>query len=853
MNRRLHTATGLAAAIVLLVLATAAVARPDESRPTATPTSATTYPTGQLTTQRAPATSAPTLAASYPTPGIGLPAWGDAQWVRPDTYETIQLADLDGDGLADLFGRLSTGLEAHQFHTDIGQWIPMTILGNAPFSDPIEPKVGWQPPYYFQTIQTADLDGDGVDEVFGRGRQGLEVYRLAPGDYTDEWTWCTLADAGPFPDAEGWANDSTYWGTIQALDLDGDGVRNEVMGRSEHGVVVYRFTGTASCESNTSADVTTPQWTRVTVLPHFTDLGGWGPGGQNSTGTIQAADLDGDGQDEIFGRSTTGVVAYDYDASSWTLLPKLTAMADSPGEWGYLSQYSTIQSANFDGKPGAEIFGRAYDGIHVYRFDVESRQWNELASLTGDFRGHEGHDWGSSASYYGTIQAADINGDGKDEVLGRGATGMHVWTLTSKNTWKQMSESGPFANQYGWNNDASLWQTIQLANIDALAPLNSGGKKGPGAELVARGPTGVQTYRWNDVNNVWTSPSAVFPNYSTGALKLAYQAVNAALGTDGGVTNPTFDIRATYVSATAATLNGYIGQIQSLAYPYNIPEKAWIEVTTQLEAELTDAYHAATYFSGLEELVNAMDIDKLADDSATELSIGKHHQVGADLLIMFAGIVDAVLNLEGVGEVFSASAAVGSLISTSASSTFSFYSDGTNRHYEAAWQDVESKTSDMINQAAGGVANLQQAVAVDYGLLWAVGAMVDTRLWALPDKAPMLAEASRGYTLWVYQTILNTKSKIGTDVRKDKSYWCYTEFGDETCYKLEVTDANNADVEKKLFTPPSASCKEDAFVSDCNLGENPAYVFQALYGWEVECTVYAANCHAIGYWQPPQN
>jgi len=54
-----------------------------------------------------------------------FPLWGDGGgWDQPQYYSTIQLADIDGDGRADLLARGPGGIIAYVFDTSVGQWEP---------------------------------------------------------------------------------------------------------------------------------------------------------------------------------------------------------------------------------------------------------------------------------------------------------------------------------------------------------------------------------------------------------------------------------------------------------------------------------------------------------------------------------------------------------------------------------------------------------------------------------------------------------------------------------------------------------------------------------------------------------
>lgn len=58
-------------------------------------------------------------------PTFTVPAWGDGGgWTDPSQYSTIQLADVNGDGRDELLGRNDQGLEVFHFDTATGQWRP---------------------------------------------------------------------------------------------------------------------------------------------------------------------------------------------------------------------------------------------------------------------------------------------------------------------------------------------------------------------------------------------------------------------------------------------------------------------------------------------------------------------------------------------------------------------------------------------------------------------------------------------------------------------------------------------------------------------------------------------------------
>ena len=118
------------------------------------------------------------------------------------------------------------------------------------------------------------------------------------------------------------------------------------------------------------------------AVPSWTDAGGWSDPSQYST--IQLADFNGDGRDELLGRSDAGLEIYRFDTTlgQWRpqvdasgvpqLLSEFTSFLPSsesnPANPNQAKFYSTIQAADIDGQPGEEILARFQDGMHVYQY-----------------------------------------------------------------------------------------------------------------------------------------------------------------------------------------------------------------------------------------------------------------------------------------------------------------------------------------------------------------------------------------------------------------------------------------------------------------------------------------------------
>ena len=66
-------------------------------------------------------------------PTFAVPTWTDAGgWTDPSQYSTIQLADVNGDGKDELLGRSDAGLQIWRFDTSVGQWRPQVDANAVP-------------------------------------------------------------------------------------------------------------------------------------------------------------------------------------------------------------------------------------------------------------------------------------------------------------------------------------------------------------------------------------------------------------------------------------------------------------------------------------------------------------------------------------------------------------------------------------------------------------------------------------------------------------------------------------------------------------------------------------------------
>lgn len=760
---------------------------------------------------------APGATAAYATPGLALPAWADTLWGPAEYGTTIQTGDLDGDGLGDLVGRGPYGLEVNTFDGDFGQWTQVGVENAAPFTD----AEGWNRAQYYGTIRIADVDGDGRAEAMGRGAAGVEVFDL-DAIYNDQTgitdhMWVRGTTVAAFTEA--WWSDAEYYSTIQTADLDGDGDA-EILGRGRDGVEAWGI------------DPATGSWSELPLLTGLSDTNGYLPAQYSST--FQTADVDGDGRDEMLIRSPKGVGVEVYSLSSdgegWDQRATAPHFIDA-GVWSHVSSYSTIQAADLDGDGRDDVFGRAGGGIVAYGYDP-SDGWTALTALTGDFVETSTEPWASSAALYSTIQAADIDGDGQAEILGRGTHGMHVWALTnSGKKWKPLARSGPFADDTGWSR-ALAYPTIQTADIDGFAPLQKSGVLTEArSELIGRGPTGVQTYRWDPQKQTWVSPSAVFADWSSPSAGASYQAYTDVNQELGGSENDDFDLRSYYADAETGQLNSWKTTIEQMSVPRGIPLAVWTAVTTQLVDELNAVIHVREWYDAIRQNIQTLYEGRSMDPTADLLSYDKRRdtELAGSIFNVFGGMIHALAAAtgpEGNG--------VGAAIASVISAGVDFGTSEVLNSFEAAYLDVNGLLEVSFQGALDGEVAARTAAATDLGLLMAVDDLIANGVWLpAPAVGEGLAAALKVYSVWVWQLLTPHIWKTGS--WSDSHQYC----DDRGCWNLVRDNILHTGIEKKirdqLFGHTDATCRSGWDPATCHLGQSREAVFTGLDGWNIPC------------------
>lgn len=273
-------------------------------------------------------------------------------WTASQYYRTIRFPDVNGDGRADVCGRGSDGIYCGTSNGVNGFSSP--TLWSAAFSD----GNGWAEASHYETLRFVDIDGDGDDDVCGRGGDGIycaENRTHAGFDTPSRWT-AQFADP--------WWRDPQYYQTIQFADINGDGMA-DVCGRGSAGLYCGVSYGTSSSGGYRFSPMSTA------TLAYFTDAAGWGQA--NRYRTIRLVDVNGDGTADVCGRGTSGVycaTARTYAqgfVTGWaTLFNTPSLWVENFGDnfgWGASEAlWGTVQPANMRWNGGDEICGRGDAG-----------------------------------------------------------------------------------------------------------------------------------------------------------------------------------------------------------------------------------------------------------------------------------------------------------------------------------------------------------------------------------------------------------------------------------------------------------------------------------------------------------
>jgi len=145
-----------------------------------------------------------------------------SSWAAADHYSTIRFADVDNDGRDDVCGRGDAGIYCAK---STGTSFGTPTLWSTAFRN----TDGGDQAQYYKTLSFKDIDNDGRADLCGRGVLGHYCGTSNGGSFNS-----LVLVAGDFSDTNGW-NQAKYYETIDLADVNGDGYLG-ICGRGAFGV-----------------------------------------------------------------------------------------------------------------------------------------------------------------------------------------------------------------------------------------------------------------------------------------------------------------------------------------------------------------------------------------------------------------------------------------------------------------------------------------------------------------------------------------------------------------------------------------------------------------------------------------
>lgn len=120
------------------------------------------------------------------------PAWSDdSGWGDYDNYSTLRFADIDADGDADVCGRANAGIRCYPW---TGAGFGEQAIEGPELSD----DSGWSNVRFYSTIRLADVDGDGAADLCARAAAGLRCWPSQGDAFGEPWIGPAWSDDAGF-------------------------------------------------------------------------------------------------------------------------------------------------------------------------------------------------------------------------------------------------------------------------------------------------------------------------------------------------------------------------------------------------------------------------------------------------------------------------------------------------------------------------------------------------------------------------------------------------------------------------------------------------------------------------------
>lgn len=166
----------------------------------------------------------------------------------------------------------------------------------------------------------------------------------------------------------------------------------------------------------------------ITYIADWSTANGWRASEYQSTVMIGRLEGNAGGLD-ICARGVAGVLCYVYVGAGLPMvaLPAITAFSDGNG-WRAPEYYSTLAMADVNGDGRMDVCGRGSAGVWCAVYDHLYRRFRPATLWTGSdaaTRQFADADGWNSDRYYTSLRFGDVNGDAVSDVCGRGTDGVY--------------------------------------------------------------------------------------------------------------------------------------------------------------------------------------------------------------------------------------------------------------------------------------------------------------------------------------------------------------------------------------------------------------------------------------------
>ena len=298
----------------------------------------------------------------------------------------------------------------------------------------------------------ADVNGDGFSDIVGFGQAGVLVsFGSASGTFTG--TELVLANFGH---ASGWTSDNQFHREL--ADVNGDG-RADIIGFGSSGV----FVAFGKADGGFSD--------ALFSIANFGTSQGWATqdGFARTVG-----DVNGDGKADLIGFGYAGAVV-SLGNGDGTFKTAAVAIANFGVAQGWASDnaaHRIVADVNGDGSDDVIAFGPTGTLVALSKGDG-TFQTSDLVLL--DFGKDQG--WSSQNSFARDV--ADVNGDGRADIVGFGIAGTYVAYGQANGTFTPVRlDVLNFGANQGWTSDNSYHRELADINNDGAIDIVGFGQAG---------------------------------------------------------------------------------------------------------------------------------------------------------------------------------------------------------------------------------------------------------------------------------------------------------------------------------------------------------------------------------------